>query len=191
VRRLFCGTYFTNRRNRSTQALSRQELLPHADGDAASDQALESLSRENGWRTSDALRCASAPRPACCRFRFRNSEDLRINRAVGLFAQSGEPERFRSGRHVALGSAEPRLAQKSSGPRWSLAARAQTALRSLGIEMTFSREGRTGRRMIRMSKAPENTVSTDSNVCHNGSRSGQRYPSRARDRASRAHTLLT
>jgi hypothetical protein len=42
--------------------------------------------------------------------------------------------------------------------------RAQTFLRTLGIEITFSREGRTGTRMIRVSKSAENTVSTVSIV---------------------------
>ena len=54
--------------------------------------------------------------------------------------------------------------------------RAQTALRTLGINMTFGREGRAGTRIIRMSKALECTVSTDSSVRNNGSRSGQRHP---------------
>ena len=54
--------------------------------------------------------------------------------------------------------------------------RVQTALRTLGIEITFGREGQAGTRIIRMRRAPENTVSTDSNVRHNGSRSGQRHP---------------
>ena len=54
--------------------------------------------------------------------------------------------------------------------------RVQTALRTLGIEVTFGREGRAGTRIIRMSRAPENTVSTDSSVRNNGSRSGQRHP---------------
>jgi hypothetical protein len=38
--------------------------------------------------------------------------------------------------------------------------RAQTFLRTLGIEITFSREGRTGTRMIRVSTSAEDTVST-------------------------------
>jgi hypothetical protein len=38
--------------------------------------------------------------------------------------------------------------------------RAQTSLRALGIEITFSREGRAGSRIIRMRTSPENTVST-------------------------------
>jgi hypothetical protein len=38
--------------------------------------------------------------------------------------------------------------------------RAQTFLRSLGIEITFSREGRTGTRMIKVSTKAENCVST-------------------------------
>jgi hypothetical protein len=38
--------------------------------------------------------------------------------------------------------------------------RAQTFLRSLGIEITFSREGRTGSRMIRVSTCAENCVSS-------------------------------
>jgi len=50
--------------------------------------------------------------------------------------------------------------------------RAQTALRSLGIEITFGREGRAGSRFIRMSKAPEKTVSTDSSVRNGGSSIG-------------------
>jgi hypothetical protein len=42
--------------------------------------------------------------------------------------------------------------------------RAQTFLRTLGIEITFSREGRTGTRMIRVSTSAENSVSTVSIV---------------------------
>jgi hypothetical protein len=42
--------------------------------------------------------------------------------------------------------------------------RAQTFLRTLGIEITFSREGRLGTRMIRVSTSTENTVSTVSIV---------------------------
>ena len=42
--------------------------------------------------------------------------------------------------------------------------RAQTILRSLGIEITFSREGRTGTRMIKVSTKAENCVSTVSIV---------------------------
>jgi hypothetical protein len=43
--------------------------------------------------------------------------------------------------------------------------RAQTFLRGLGIEITFSREGRAGNRIIRMRSTTENTVSTVSSVC--------------------------
>jgi hypothetical protein len=42
--------------------------------------------------------------------------------------------------------------------------RAQTFLRTLGIEITFSREGRLGTRMIRVNTSTENTVSTVSIV---------------------------
>ena len=42
--------------------------------------------------------------------------------------------------------------------------RAQTFLRTLGIEISFSREGRLGTRMIRVSTSTENTVSTVSIV---------------------------
>jgi len=45
--------------------------------------------------------------------------------------------------------------------------RAQTFLRTLGIEITFTREGRTGTRMIRVSTSAENTVSTVSGVQRN------------------------
>ena len=42
--------------------------------------------------------------------------------------------------------------------------RAQTFLRTLGIDITFSREGRAGSRVIRMRTSLENTVSTVSSV---------------------------
>jgi hypothetical protein len=42
--------------------------------------------------------------------------------------------------------------------------RAQTFLRVLGINITFSREGRAGNRIIKLHAAPENTVSTVSSV---------------------------
>ena len=56
--------------------------------------------------------------------------------------------------------------------------RAQTFLRSLGIEITFSREGRTGSRMIRVSTRAENCVSSVSRVSAtqgNGSRGDQAW----------------
>jgi hypothetical protein len=60
----------------------------------------------------------------------------------------------------------------STGPAWAknpraLAGRlrrAQTFLRTLGIEIAFSREGRTGMRMIRVSTGAENTVSGSINA---------------------------
>jgi hypothetical protein len=39
----------------------------------------------------------------------------------------------------------------------------QTSLRTLGIEITFSREGRAGSRLIRMRTSLENCVSTVKN----------------------------
>jgi hypothetical protein len=54
--------------------------------------------------------------------------------------------------------------------------RAQTYLRSIGIEITFSREGRTGSRMIRVSTRAEDCVSSVSLVSTaggNGSRGDQ------------------
>jgi hypothetical protein len=54
--------------------------------------------------------------------------------------------------------------------------RAQTFLRTVGIEITFSREGRTGTRMIRVSTSAENCVSTVSIVSaahSHGSRGNQ------------------
>ena len=42
--------------------------------------------------------------------------------------------------------------------------RAQTFLRALGIEISFSREGRSGTRLIRMRRSCENAVSTVSSV---------------------------
>ena len=46
--------------------------------------------------------------------------------------------------------------------------RAQTFLRTLGIDIAFAREGRAGSRVIRMRSSLENTVSTVSSVRHNG-----------------------
>jgi hypothetical protein len=68
--------------------------------------------------------------------------------------------------------AERTRADISNGSAWAknpraLAGRlrrAQTFLRTLGIEITFSREGRTGTRIIRVSTAAEETVSTVSTV---------------------------
>jgi len=57
--------------------------------------------------------------------------------------------------------------------------RAQTFLRTLGIEVTFSREGRAGTRMISVSTSAVHTVSTVSSVCHNGSRLDQNILVRA------------
>ncbi len=70
--------------------------------------------------------------------------------------------------------------------------RAQTFLRTLGIEVVFSREGRAGTRMIRMSAAPENpprkTVRAVSTVRDNGPRPGSRHPRRGqRVRVNRAN----
>jgi hypothetical protein len=57
--------------------------------------------------------------------------------------------------------------------------RAQTSLRTLGIEIVFSREGRAGTRIIRISAAPEDqprkTVSTVGTVVDNR-RSGSGHP---------------
>jgi hypothetical protein len=64
--------------------------------------------------------------------------------------------------------AENAHAEISNAPSWAknpraLAGRlrrAQTFLRTLGIEITFSREGRVGTRTIRMSRGPKSAVST-------------------------------
>jgi hypothetical protein len=69
----------------------------------------------------------------------------------------------------------------SRGPAWARnpravagrLRRAQTFLRTVGIEVTFSREGRAGTRTISVTSA-EHTVSTVSSVCHQGSRSGSK-----------------
>jgi len=57
--------------------------------------------------------------------------------------------------------------------------RAQTSLRTLGIEIAFSREGRAGTRIIRISASPKSK--TDSTVsivgnCHDDDGSGPRHP---------------
>ena len=76
---------------------------------------------------------------------------------------------------IFCGSAYDRIPKDGTGwpknPR-ALAGhlrRAQTFLRALGIEIAFSRQGRSGSRVIRMRSFPENTVSTVSSVSDNGS----------------------
>jgi hypothetical protein len=54
--------------------------------------------------------------------------------------------------------------------------RAETFLRALGIDITFSREGRAGNRIIRMHATSENTVSTVSTVGNNEAGSAQAAP---------------
>jgi hypothetical protein len=59
--------------------------------------------------------------------------------------------------------------------------RAQTFLRALGIDITFSREGRAGNRTIRMRATTENTVSTVctvSSIGDNGAGLAQAAPAR-------------
>ena len=58
-------------------------------------------------------------------------------------------------RHGAM----PTVGKKSAGARRSTTAGADVPP-PLGIEITFSREGRLGMRMIRVSTRTENTVST-------------------------------
>lgn len=53
--------------------------------------------------------------------------------------------------------------------RWPAAPRADR-LRTLGIEITFSREGRAGSRISRVCATQENTVSSDSIVRDHGRR---------------------
>jgi hypothetical protein len=48
--------------------------------------------------------------------------------------------------------------------------RAQPSLRALGIEIAFSREGRAGRRVIKLTSSFENTVSSVGSGCENGAR---------------------
>src|SRR5262245_39059788 len=62
-----------------------------------------------------------------------------------------------------------------------LAVLPQMFLRTLGIEVTFSREGRAGTRMISVSTTAEHTVSTVSSVRHQGSLSGSKQPPSAND----------
>ena len=72
--------------------------------------------------------------------------------------------------------------------------RAQTFLRTLGIEITFSREGRTGTRMIKLSTSGENnvsTVSTVSAVRSNGSRGDQAVLAETTTLVRTMRTMLT
>jgi hypothetical protein len=73
-------------------------------------------------------------------------------------------------------SREPRHGQKIRGCWLVDCAGRRHYLRTLGIEITFSREGRTGTRMIKLSTSGENNVSTVSTVGAargNGSRGDQ------------------
>jgi hypothetical protein len=94
---------------------------------------------------------------------------------------------FMSERHSWTGSAADllrvgveRTRQASDSTSWpknprALAGhlrRAETFLRTLGIDISFSREGRSGTRVIRMRTALENIVSTVSSVSESGSEPG-------------------
>ena len=64
--------------------------------------------------------------------------------------------------------------------------RAQTLLRTLGIEIVFGREGRLGTRTIRITATGENqsnTVSTVSTASHNGHGAGLNHPPRGLEQA--------
>jgi hypothetical protein len=76
--------------------------------------------------------------------------------ASDLLRLCGEGARDDSSRGIAWA--------KNPRPLAGRLRRAQTFLRTLGIEITFSREGRTGTRMIRVSTSAENIVSTVSIV---------------------------
>jgi hypothetical protein len=54
--------------------------------------------------------------------------------------------------------------------------RAQPFLRALGIEVVFSREGRTGSRVIRIHRAPDATVSIVSSDLHYDTKVSPRQP---------------
>jgi hypothetical protein len=74
--------------------------------------------------------------------------------------------------------------------------RAQTFLRTLGIEMTFGRAGRAGTRTITIRTGRENTVSTVSSVGDNDHDPGSRQPSpwplgAVRDKSHRLETAPT
>jgi hypothetical protein len=71
--------------------------------------------------------------------------------------------------------------------------RAQTFLRTLGIEMTFGRAGRAGTRTITIRTGRENTVSTVSSGGDNDHDPGSKQPSRwplgaVRDKSHRPET---
>jgi hypothetical protein len=84
------------------------------------------------------------------------------------------------------------LAVLDAAPEFLFCRSQQTALRTLGIEITFGREGRAGMRIIRMIRAPENTVSTDSSRQQQCVPISAQTPSgRARDQGSGARTMLT
>ena len=65
--------------------------------------------------------------------------------------------------------------------------RVQTVLRTLGIEIVFSREGRLGTRTIRITATGENqshnTVSTVGTASHNGHGAGVNHPPRGLEQA--------
>src|SRR2546422_10439408 len=61
--------------------------------------------------------------------------------------------------------------------------RAQTFLRTLGIEMIFGREGRAGTRTIRISSAFENRRAAASTVCTVGTVYPEALPHAARELA--------
>src|SRR5207249_1065365 len=123
-------------------------------GRAALGYLQAALHRDGNARTP-GYRCLV--RSACHRM------GLRVDHARSRLCQIPEVE-------VAGADATQRLATSpapgaaastaliSARGRRSTAVRAQTFLRTLGIEITFSREGRAGSRIIRMHTTLENTV---------------------------------
>jgi len=76
---------------------------------------------------------------------------------------------------AAIGLTGPKISNWPQNPA-ALAGRPQTFLRMLGIEVTFTREGRAGTRTIKISAGVENrativgavgSVSAGSSRCHN------------------------
>ena len=100
-----------------------------------------------------------------CFARGLNSEPEAVPAGVARRPQQGRPFALilawqqDARNEISTGGAAKNPRALSSRPR-----RAQTFLRTMGIEITFSREGRSGTRMISVSTNGEDTVSNVSTV---------------------------
>ena len=174
----------------------RPPIYPRCAPDAAA-RALQILPRvrlRRLPRTADfalwATACESAFRPSgTFEAAYSNNRRDAIENIIDSDAVAARVRELMADRAQWTGSASDLLQVGTNRPGWPKSPRAladrlrraQTFLRTLGIEIAFGREGRLGTRTITITAVGEsrshNNVSTVSSVSPNGLGAGQKYPS--------------